>query len=455
MANSYKNIVITPNIGSSSDDPKIIFSGANTSVNTDITLKVYPTSGGTLSFEGGTGQLFSISNTMTGTIYSVNDISGIPSIEVIDTGLVKLAQYSGNVAIGKATANSKVEIQGDITATSFNGGQLAGMRNRIINGDMRIDQRNAGVARTGITNVVAFVTDRFYFQNSSGATVTVQQSSVAPTGFSNSFYCNVTTAGTPSYGFIQQSIEGFHFADLAQGTSSASPFTISFWVRSSVTGIYSVSVQTSTYDYSYNATYTINSANTWEYKSVTIPGTALGTWYTDNRQGPAIRFSLTTGAGGTPNTWVSGSQNGSTNQVNWFATNGATFYITGVQLEKGTVATPFEFRPYSIELSLCQRYYEISNGLAQVTAGATGFSTNTYWSAIQFAVTKRSTPTMIFYDTNSTVNQITMWKNATSYVGSSLISEVLTTSSFGLRSSNASITDCGLGRFYWVASSEI
>ena len=95
MANSYKNIVITPNIGSTTDDPKMVFSGANTSINTDITVRVYPTLNGTLSFEGSTGQLFSITNSLTGTIYSVNDVSGIPSIEVLDTGLVKLAQYSG------------------------------------------------------------------------------------------------------------------------------------------------------------------------------------------------------------------------------------------------------------------------------------------------------------------------------------------------------------------------
>ena len=107
MANSYKNIVITPNIGSTTDDPKMVFSGANTSINTDITVRVYPTLNGTLSFEGSTGQLFSITNSLTGTIYSVNDVSGIPSIEVLDTGLVKLAQYSGDVLIGTGTDMDK------------------------------------------------------------------------------------------------------------------------------------------------------------------------------------------------------------------------------------------------------------------------------------------------------------------------------------------------------------
>jgi len=112
MANTYKNIVVTPNIGSAIDDPKIVFSGANTSTNTDITLRVYPTSNGTLSFEGSAGQLFSVTNQLTGTLFSVNDISGIPSIEVLDTGLIRLAQYSGNVGIGTASASYKLDVNG-------------------------------------------------------------------------------------------------------------------------------------------------------------------------------------------------------------------------------------------------------------------------------------------------------------------------------------------------------
>jgi len=115
MANTYKNIVIVPNIGSSNADPQIIFSGANTTVNTDITLKMYPDSNGTLSFEGGgTGQLFSISNSLSGVIFSVNDISGIPSIEVTDTGIIRMAQYTGNVQIlgeQSSTSNTSGELQ--------------------------------------------------------------------------------------------------------------------------------------------------------------------------------------------------------------------------------------------------------------------------------------------------------------------------------------------------------
>lgn len=119
MALSDKNIVITPNISSSTDDPKIVFSGASSTLGPqNITLKAYPTNGGTLSFEGSAGQLFSITNSLTGTIFSVSDISGIPSIEVLDTGLVKLAQYGGNILLGSGTDNgNKLQVTGQVTIT--------------------------------------------------------------------------------------------------------------------------------------------------------------------------------------------------------------------------------------------------------------------------------------------------------------------------------------------------
>jgi hypothetical protein len=120
MAHSDKNIVITPNVGSTTADPRIVFSGANASLGPqNITVSVYPTENGTLSFEGSAGQLFSITNSLSGTIFSVNDVSGIPSIEVLDTGLVKFAQYSGNVLIGTGTDNgtNKLQVAGTISAT--------------------------------------------------------------------------------------------------------------------------------------------------------------------------------------------------------------------------------------------------------------------------------------------------------------------------------------------------
>jgi len=282
------------------------------------------------------------------------------------------------------------------------------LRNRIINGAMQIAQRVSTNIQTGLTNGVYYITDRFYFQNAAGATVSAQQNSNAPAGFNNSFYVTVTSSGTPGYGFIQQNIEGYNLADFALGTSSAKAFTVSFWVYSNLTGTYSVSIQTSTYDYSYNATYTINASNTWQYVTLTIPGTALGTWYTDYRQGMAVRFSLISSASGTPNTWVSGSQSGSTNNVNWFATNGNTFYLTGVQLEIGSVATPFERKLFDQTLIDCQRYYQMSYDLGTVPGTATTVGLYAFGVAlngstpgpgsIPFRVSMRTTPSISYWD---------------------------------------------------------
>ncbi len=128
MANTYKNIVITPNKGSGTDDPKIVFSGANSSVNTDITMRVYPTVGGTLSFEGTAGQLFSITNDLTGSIFSVNDVSGIPSIDVNANGTITLAEFSGNVAIGRSSPTYKLDVNGTVNASNIliNGATITG-----------------------------------------------------------------------------------------------------------------------------------------------------------------------------------------------------------------------------------------------------------------------------------------------------------------------------------------
>lgn len=282
---------------------------------------------------------------------------------------------------------------------------VRGMKNRIINGDARIDQRKAGVAQTGVTTAATYIADRFFYLAASGPTVTVQQSSTAPAGFTNSLYCTVTSTGSPSFGLIHQSIEGYNVADLMMGTSSAQAFTVSFWVRSSQTGIYSVSIQSSTFDYSYNATYTINAANTWQYVSVTIPGTANGTWYYDNRAGLHVRFCLCPNASAA-NSWVSGSFNGATTNVNWFANSGATFYITGVQLEVGAVVNPvYERRPYALELQLCQRYFQ------QIGAGATGFeeSTTRHSYGIKFPVPMRASPTFLFNNGTSTMTVTTRY----------------------------------------------
>ena len=236
------------------------------------------------------------------------------------------------------------------------------LKNKIINGDCRIDQRNAGASVTVGTG--AFGVDRFRSAEVTDGTATAQQSTVAPNGFSNSLLYTVTgtdaSLGSTQYASIAQRIEGFNIADLGWGTASASPITISFWVRSSVTGTYCVGLYNSGGARSYTAEYTINVADTWEQKTITVVGDTTGTWLTNNGIGVVLSFTLAVGSSyqQTAGSWGSTAfAIGTSNQTNLMATSGATFYITGVQLEQNTSATPFERRLYNQELANCQRYY--------------------------------------------------------------------------------------------------
>ena len=242
-------------------------------------------------------------------------------------------------------------------------------RNRIINGDMRIDQRNAGGSIT-LNSTVQYTVDRIpTYKGTSSAIITAQQSTTAPAKFVNSVIFTVSTGATPSIGDINgfwQVIEGSNVADLGWGTANAQTVTLSFWVRSSVTGTYSVSFTNSSSNRFYVATYSISSANTWEKKTITVAGDTdiSATWATDNTGGIQIVWDLGYGTdfNGTAGSWSASTIRRTSDSVQWCATTGATFYITGVQLEEGTVATPFEHRPYGIELALCQRYYQARSG---------------------------------------------------------------------------------------------
>jgi hypothetical protein len=241
-------------------------------------------------------------------------------------------------------------------------GSLSG-RNRIINGDMRIDQRNAGAA---VTSSTAYPVDRWINYGATDGTYAGQQSTDVPTGqgFSNSLKYTVTTAdatiGATQYASIGQRIEGYNTADLMLGTANAKQFTVSFWVKSSVAGTYGFALQNTAGDRGYATTYSIASTDTWEYKTLVITGDTTGTWLSDNSIGLRTTWGLGIGSTYTVsanNTWEAGIKFGAVGATNLMATLNATFYITGVQLEAGSVATPFERRSYGQELSLCQRYY--------------------------------------------------------------------------------------------------
>jgi hypothetical protein len=230
---------------------------------------------------------------------------------------------------------------------------------------MRIDQRNAGASYTQVNG--AYNLDRWAGNSFDGGAVaskfSVQQSSTVPTGFSTSLLVTslaATADGASNIFNIEQRIEGFNSADLMFGTANAKTITVSFWVRSSLTGTFGGAIKNSARNRAYPFTYTISSANTFEYKTVTIAGDTSGTWVgSTNGTGLWLSFGLGVGStySGTANAWGSGDLFSATGAVSVIGTNGATFYITGVQLEVGSVATPFERRPFGTELALCQRYY--------------------------------------------------------------------------------------------------
>lgn len=312
---------------------------------------------------------------------------------------------TGNQTIaGTKTFSSSPVVPG------LNGGQLAGMRNKIINGDMNIAQR--GTSFAAATNGI-YTADRWQYLMAAGAVETVSQQADAPSNneFQNSLRLAVTTADTSiaagEFSGVRQHIEGYNARDLIGKT-----FTLSFWVRSSKTGVHCVAFRNSGQDRAYVVEYTVNAANTWEYKSVAVIGGLItaGTWNWTTGIGLTVNFA--TSAGSTYQTtagaWQTGNYLATSSQVNCLDTIGNIFAITGVQLEPGSVATPFEHRPYGAELALCQRYYckTFPQGVAPVQAvgnnnGALGgqsvTATNGPWVTWAFPVCMRTSPTVTTY----------------------------------------------------------
>jgi hypothetical protein len=258
-----------------------------------------------------------------------------------------------------------------MTLTTVNAGMLDtqaqynGFKNRIINGQMVLDQRNAGASVTNVSGNV-YTLDRWQANGDIASKFTIQQNAASvtpPAGFIN--YLGITSSSAYSVGaaesfVIRQKIEGLNVADFGWGAAGAATVTLSFWVRSSLTGTFGGSLLNSGQTRSYPFTYTISVANTWEQKSVTIAGDTSGTWLKTSGIGIEIDFGLGVGTtySGTAGAWAGTTYASATGAVSVVGTNGATFYITGVQLEKGSTATSFDYRPYGTELALCQRYYQ-------------------------------------------------------------------------------------------------
>ena len=298
--------------------------------------------------------------------------------------------------------------------SAFYGG-LA-FRNRIINGAMVIDQRNAGASVTPAA--ATYTLDRWYAFMDVGSKFSVQQSTTAPTGFTNSMLITSTSAYTvgagEAYG-VRQMIEGFNAADLGWGTANAQTVTLSFKVRSSLTGTFGGVLRNSANNRTYPFTYTISAANTFEDKSVTIAGDTSGTWLTTNGTGIGVVFGIGVGStiSGPAGAWAGTGYWGATGATSVVGTSGATFYITGVQLEKGSTATSFDYRPYGTELALCQRYYFALN-TANVGSNGTYFTGVSRGTGLQGQinppVTMRTAPSLTssgsgtFYVQNGAAN---------------------------------------------------
>ena len=305
-------------------------------------------------------------------------------------------------------------VNADLMTTSdgVSSAGLYGFKNRIINGAMVIDQRNAGAAVTAGTGT--YTLDRWQAYDSSDAVFTVQQVSDAPTGFVNSAKITITTAdasiGASQYNYFQQRIEGLNVADLAWGTASAATVTLSFWVRSSLTGTFGGAFYNSAYNRSYPFTYAISSANTWEQKTVTVAGDTSGTWLTTNGIGVAVTFDLGTGTDntGTAGAWVGAGNIGADSTVQLASTLNATWYITGVQLEKGSTATSFDYLDYGRSLAQCQRYYQQVGGntgdLNSIALRSYTTSGSYVGNQYQFPVQMRTAPTMTVSGTFAVTN---------------------------------------------------
>jgi hypothetical protein len=325
-----------------------VTSGTNSSSTTSGALQVRGGLGITgNAFIGGT-------TTITNTTASVNSSSGALVV-------------SGGVGIGQTLFIGGNLYQNSNAITAFD----TGFRNRIINGDGFIDQRSDGSSTTPGVGATTFI-DRWKMNVFGSGRLTIGKNYggiTSPDGFVSYIGMKTTTTTTPGandYNFLSQVIEGVNTIDLQWGTANAKPIALSFWAYSSLTGTFGGSVRNAgsgAYNRSYPFTYTISSSNTWEKKTVVIPGDTTGTWTTNHLNGIEIIFVVSNGTTwqATPFAWAAGNYTGPSGSLaNLIGTLNATLYLTGIQAEIGSVATPYERRNYGHEFSLCQRYYQIT-----------------------------------------------------------------------------------------------
>jgi len=344
------------------------------------------------------------------------DTSGGLKITSDTSGTLEI-QSAGTTKFTVNSAGVDIPAIGTINGlTSINGGQVGGRRNLVINGEMQVSQR-VGTTATATANG-SYLIDRFSTYVNGGGAYTVQQVTDTPAGFKNAAKVTITTADSSlaagDYYVMQYRAEGVDIAHLNCGTSDAETVTLSFWVKSSLTGNFGGAMRNGAADRNYPYLYNIAQANTWEKKSITLTLDTTGTWLTTTGQGLVFMWDFGSGTNfqGTADQWQAGNFHSAASQVKLIATNSSTWYVTGVQLETGSTATDFEHKSFGEELSLCQRYYEKSydydvvagtttyigmhlmGGNVAATAGTSHISGPT----IPFQVPKRDNPTIVAYD---------------------------------------------------------
>ncbi len=342
------------------------------------------------------GQRFRVKFHATGT-------TGSNTLNISGRGAKSIKQYDSTGAKVRG-----IVVTGQLADVEYDGTEMVilnplqtpqGLQNRIINGDMRIDQRYGGASVTPTVDNT-YVIDRFACRLSVASKYSVQQNQggvTPPAGFTN--YLGVTslsayTVGASEFFAIEQNIEGLNVTDFGWGTANAQPIAISLRVYSSLTGTFGAVIFNQSGTRSYPFTYTISSANTWTTIVVTIPGDTTGTWLTNNSTGLTVSFALGAGAtvSGTAGAWAGSMYRSATGAVNVLGTNGATWKVTGLQLAKGSTDTPFEFLPYGMQLAQCQRYFTKGTDYVRwdgyATAGAL------FSSYAKFPITMRVIPTL-------------------------------------------------------------
>ena len=384
------------------------------------------------------------------------------------SGILNLQSGGNTIATVQSTGFSLP------ASATINAANTFGFKNRIINGGMTIDQRNAGASTTPSSG--GYLLDRFFYTGTQASKMGFQQNYGAvtlPTGFSNylgMFTITPVSVGAGDTFLVAQNIEGFNTADLGFGTANAKTVTLSFQVYSSLTGTFGGALSNSGANRSYPFSYSVPTANTWTTISITIAGDTSGTWIgATNGVGLVVRFGLGSGStfSGTSGAWATGNYVQPTSTVSVVGTSGATFFITGVQLEVGSQATSFDFRDYGRELILCQRYYETAynTGFLPSSTNSLEYAGGCYMIAIDtttmlgsqyFKVWKRTSPTMTIYSYNGTAGKVSNVQNSNTVGAGTIVISRYNQMNFGLAGDSGSGLTAGTWYWFgWTASAEL